>query len=87
MIISRTPLRVSFESGGTDMTDYYRTGHGTVVNSAIEKYFYANVNKRFDDDIRISYSKTEIVDSVNSTEHTLSLILQNPPDCVEPKGR
>ena len=69
MIISRTPLRVSFAGGGTDIRDYYRTGHGEVVSSAIKKYVYVTINKRFDDDIRISYSKTEIVDSVDKIEH------------------
>jgi len=57
MIISKTPLRVSFAGGGTDIADYYRTGYGAVVSSAIKKYVYVTVNMRFDDDIRISYAK------------------------------
>jgi D-glycero-alpha-D-manno-heptose-7-phosphate kinase len=69
MIISRTPLRVSFAGGGTDIADYYHTGFGTVVSCAIRKYVYCTINKRFDDDIRVSYSKTEIVDSVDKLEH------------------
>ena len=71
MIISRTPLRVSLAGGGTDIADYYRTGFGAVVSSTIKKYVYVTVNKRFDDDIRVSYSKTEIVDSVDKVEHGL----------------
>jgi len=71
MIISRTPLRVSFAGGGTDIADYYRTGFGAVVSCTIGKYVYVTVNKRFDDDIRVSYSKTEIVDSVDKLEHGL----------------
>ena len=71
MIISRTPLRVSFAGGGTDLADYYRTGHGSVVSCTIKKYVYVTVNKRFDDDIRVSYSKTEIVDSLDKLEHGL----------------
>jgi D-glycero-alpha-D-manno-heptose-7-phosphate kinase len=71
MIISKPPLRVSFAGGGTDIADYYRTGYGAVVSSAIRKYVYVTVNKRFDDDIRISYAKTEIVDSVDKIEHGL----------------
>lgn len=71
MIISRTPLRVSFAGGGTDIADYYRTGFGSVVSCTIKKYVYVTVNKRFDDDIRVSYSKTEIVDSVDKLEHGL----------------
>ncbi|HEX9907892.1 MAG TPA: GHMP kinase, partial [Thermoplasmata archaeon] len=71
MIISRTPLRVSFAGGGTDIGDYYRTGHGAVVSCTIKKYVYVTVNKRFDDEIRVSYSKTEIADSVDKIEHGL----------------
>jgi len=71
MIISRTPLRVSFAGGGTDLADYYKTGYGAVLSCAIKKYVYVTVNKRFDDDIRVSYSKTEIVDSVDKLEHGL----------------
>lgn len=71
MIISRTPLRVSLAGGGTDIGDYYRTGHGSVVSCTIKKYVYVTVNKRFDEDIRVSYSKTEIVDSVDRLEHGL----------------
>jgi len=71
MIISRTPLRVSFAGGGTDLKGYYKTGYGAVVSCTIKKYAYVTVNKRFDDDIRVSYSKTEIVDSVDDIEHGL----------------
>jgi len=71
MIISKTPLRVSFAGGGTDIANYYRMGYGAVVSSAINKHVYVTVNRRFDDDIRISYSKTEIIDSIDKVEHGL----------------
>lgn len=67
MIISRTPLRVSFAGGGTDSADLYRTGFGAVVSCTIKEYVYVTVNKRFDDDIRVSYSKTGIVDSIGQS--------------------
>jgi len=69
MIISRTPLRVSFAGGGTDIPDYYRTGYGAVTSATIRKYMYVTVNRRFDKDLRVSYSKTEIVDHVDKLEH------------------
>lgn len=69
MIISRTPLRISLAGGGSDLEEYYKTGCGAVVSTAIDKYVYITVNKKFDDMIRISYSKTEIVDSVDDLEH------------------
>jgi len=69
MIISRTPLRVSFAGGGTDIPDYYRTGYGAVTSATIRKYMYVTVNRRFDKDLRVSYSKTEIVDHIDKLEH------------------
>jgi len=69
MIISRTPLRVSLAGGGTDIKDYYGSGYGSVLSMAIKKYMYVTVNRRFEDDIRVSYSKTEIADSVDKVEH------------------
>jgi D-glycero-alpha-D-manno-heptose-7-phosphate kinase len=71
MIISRTPLRVSLAGGGSDLEEYYKTGCGAVVSAAIDKYIYITVNKKFDDMIRVSYSKTEIVDNVNDLEHNV----------------
>lgn len=71
MIISKTPFRISFVGGGTDIQDYYKLDYGSVVSSTINKYLYITVNKRFDDDIRISYSKTEIVKSVDEIQHDL----------------
>lgn len=69
MIISKTPLRISFTGGGTDLPSYYRTGYGAVVSMAISKYMYVTVHKRFDDSIRVSYSDMEIVDQVDDIKH------------------
>jgi len=71
MIISRTPLRMSFVGGGSDMPDYYRDQPGVVVSTAINKYIYVTVNKKFDDGIRVAYSKTEEVESVGQLDHKL----------------
>lgn len=71
MIITRTPLRVSFTGGGTDMADYYRINGGAVVSMAIDKYIYITVNKKFDNEIRVSYSNTEIVKEVSELRHEL----------------
>ncbi len=71
MIISRTPLRISFAGGGSDFEEYYQTGYGAVVSTAIDKYIYITVNKKFDDMIRLSYSKTEVVDNVDDLEHNV----------------
>ena len=71
MIISKTPLRISFAGGGTDLPDYYRKHSGAVVSTTINKYVYVTVNKRFDDSVRVSYSKTEIVDDFEDIKHEL----------------
>ena len=71
MIITRTPFRISFVGGGTDLPDFYRAEPGAVVSTAINKYMYIVVNKRFDDTIRISYSKTEIVEDVGQIRHPI----------------
>ncbi len=69
MIISRTPFRVSFAGGGTDLKAFYKHEPGAVTSTTINKYMYITVNKRFDHTIRVSYSQTEIVDSVDEIQH------------------
>ena len=70
MFISKTPLRITFVGGGSDIREYYsKYGRGSVLSAAINKFIYIVVNKKFDSKIRVSYSKTEIVDSVNKIEH------------------
>ncbi len=71
MIISRTPLRISFAGGGSDMASFYKYHQGAVVSSAINKYIYVAVNEKFDGKIHVSYSKNEIVDKVNQVKHEL----------------
>ncbi|MBU1196068.1 MAG: GHMP kinase [Proteobacteria bacterium] len=71
MIISRTPMRMSFAGGGSDLSVYYKTGYGLVISTAINKYIYITVNKKFDDLIRVSYSSTEVVDSVDKIKHNI----------------
>jgi len=72
MIITRTPFRISFAGGGTDLREFYRQEPGAVVSTAINKYMYIIVNKRFTDAIRVSYyARTEIVDRVDEIQHSL----------------
>lgn len=68
--MSRTPLRITFVGGGSDLPSFYRqNGPGAVVSATINRYIYVIVNKKFDDKIRVSYSKTEIVDNLDKIEH------------------
>ncbi|MEJ0044219.1 MAG: hypothetical protein WDM81_19270 [Rhizomicrobium sp.] len=71
MIISRTPLRMSFVGGGSDLPDFYRKHGGAVLSTAIDKYIHVTVNRKFDDGIRVAYSKNEEVTSVDKVEHRL----------------
>src|ERR1700737_517098 len=71
MIVCRTPLRVSFLGGGSDLPVHYRRYGGAVVSAAIRKYVFVTVNRRFDDSIRVSYSQTEEVAHVSEIKHRL----------------
>ena len=74
MIISKTPLRMSFFGGGTDFRTYYensRFGYGSVISTALDMYVYITVNKRFDDKIRVIYYGNELVDSIDEVKHDI----------------
>ena len=71
MIISRTPLRMSFVGGGSDLPVFYRQFGGAVVSTAINQFVYITVNKKFDERIRVSYSKTEEARTVDRIKHPL----------------
>jgi D-glycero-alpha-D-manno-heptose-7-phosphate kinase len=71
MIISRTPLRMSFVGGGSDLPVFYRKFGGAVVSTAINQFVYITVNRKFDEKIRVSYSKTEEAKTVERIKHPL----------------
>ena len=71
MIISRTPLRISFVGGGSDLPAFYEHEPGAVVSTSINRYIYITVNPKFDRRIRASYSQTETVDHVDQLKHEL----------------
>lgn len=86
MIVSRTPLRVSFFGGGSDLPAYYRREGGGVLSTAIDKSVYVTVSKKFDDGVRVSYSRTEEVATAAEVEHPLvreSLALLNIKGGIE----
>lgn len=69
MIVSKTPLRLTLGGGGTDLPSYSSKFGGFVVTSALDKYIYLVVNRRFEEPIRASYSVTEIVHPVDNIKH------------------
>ena len=80
MIVSRTPLRMSFVGGGSDLPSYYRQNGGAVLSTTIDKYMYITVNQKFDNNIRLSYSITENEKSLGwSATNILDLCLNLVP--------
>ena len=71
MIVSKTPLRMSFVGGGSDLPAFYREEMGAVVSTTIDKYMYIAVNRKFDGSIRVSYSRTEEVATPAEVQHPL----------------
>lgn len=71
MILTRTPLRISFVGGGSDRPSFYNEEPGACVAAAIDKYVYVAVNDKYDGSIRAAYSVTENVASVDELQHEL----------------
>ena len=71
MIITKTPLRISFFGGGTDFFDYFSKHGGAVLSTSINKYMYITVNATFNDEIILKYSTTEKVRTVDEVQHPL----------------
>ena len=71
MIITRTPFRISFSGGGTDLEAFYSREPGAVLSTSIDRYTYLIVKPHFRSGFRVSYSKTELVDRVDQIEHPI----------------
>ena len=72
MIISRTPFRVSFVGGGSDLKTYYSNNlYGAVVSTAIQKYMYIVIHPYFHNKIRLKYSLTEDVNNIDEIRHPI----------------
>ena len=72
MIISRTPLRVSFVGGGSDLPSYYRAHGGAVLSMSIARYIYLSMHQNFDRDRNIlKYSRIESTGSIDEIEHPI----------------
>ena len=71
MIITQTPLRVSFLGGNTDFREYYLNHGGLVLTTTIDKYIYCIVKERFDDLIIVNYTIKETVEKIHDLKHDL----------------
>jgi len=83
MIVSRTPLRMSFVGGGSDLPSYYRKKGGAVLSTSVDKYMYVTVNKKFDNKIRLSYSITENENNIQQIKHP---IVRNTLELLDIQG-
>lgn len=71
MIIVQTPLRVSLFGGGTDFRTFFESEGGCVLTTAIDKYIFVTIKRRFDRRLRIGYTQTEMVDDLDCVKHEL----------------
>ncbi len=71
MIGIRTPFRMSFIGGGSDLKEFYSRSPGCVISTTINKYMYIFIHTFFDDRIQIKYSKTELVDRIEEIKHPI----------------
>ena len=75
MILTRTPFRISFAGGGTDISIFYKKNKfGKVLSSTIDKYLYVMVKKLpsyVEHKYRINWSKTEFVNSINKIKNPI----------------
>lgn len=70
MIITRTPFRVSFAGGGSDIASFYEKHGGCVLSTSINKYMYISVHPSFElQDTVLKYSETEIVKDISDIQH------------------
>jgi D-glycero-alpha-D-manno-heptose-7-phosphate kinase len=75
LVVSRTPLRVSFAGGGTDLAAFYEREYGAVLSTAINQYIYVTVKRHgkvFDERIRVNYSKGERVQEISDIENNIA---------------
>lgn len=71
MIVVQAPLRVSLFGGGTDFRSFFDSEGGCVLTTTIDKYIFIMVKQRFDEKLRVAYTRTEMADSVDEIQHEL----------------
>jgi D-glycero-alpha-D-manno-heptose-7-phosphate kinase len=72
MIISRTPFRISFVGGGSDMEAFYSRNQGAVLSTSIDKYMYISSHRYFyKNQIQVKYARTETVTNIDELKHPL----------------
>ena len=80
MIIARSPLRITFGGGGTDLPSYYRDHGGFLIAAGIDKYVYVTIMRPFTQGVYLKYSELEHVTAVEEVKHRIireALLMQN----------
>ena len=75
MVITRTPLRISFAGGGTDLPDFYERDYGAVLSTTIDQYLYVTVKRHgplFHEAFRVNYSETEHVATLEEIKNNIA---------------
>ena len=71
MIGIRTPFRVSFAGGSTDLPSFYKKNSGKVISTSVNKYMYHFIHKFDEELIQVKYSETELVKDPNKIKHKI----------------
>jgi D-glycero-alpha-D-manno-heptose-7-phosphate kinase len=69
MVVTKTPLRIPLGGGGTDLPEFYSQFGGHLVTAAINQHVFVFVQKWFEEGIKVGYTKTEIVQSIDEIQH------------------
>lgn len=69
MLVTKTPLRISFFGGGSDIPEFYNQNSGMVISTSINKYIYLAMNVCESEHIRLTYSTMEYVKNVKNLKH------------------
>jgi D-glycero-alpha-D-manno-heptose-7-phosphate kinase len=75
LIVTRTPLRVSFAGGGTDLAEFYERDYGAVLSTTIANYIYVTVKPHsplFNESVRVNYSRSEEVQRIDEIENDIA---------------
>jgi D-glycero-alpha-D-manno-heptose-7-phosphate kinase len=75
MVVTQTPMRISFAGGGTDLPDFYDVETGAVLSATVDKYVYVTVKRHsalFNEPIRLNYSRTEQVNAIDEIENDIA---------------
>ncbi len=72
MIITKTPFRISFGGGGTDLESFYKEHEGCVISTSIDKYMYISIHPFFSSEMTsLKYSENEVVSDLSQIKHSI----------------